>query len=275
MLNRENFQEKAKEIHGDKYDYSKVEYINTKTKVCIICPVHGEFWQTPDKHINRKHGCQKCAKNCKQTLEQFVEKAKEIHGDKYDYSKVEYINTDTKVCIICPEHGEFWQTPHMHLKKQGCPKCYGNIRKTTKEFVSKAKEIHGEKYDYSKTHYINAFTKVIITCPEHGEFEQIARVHLYGHGCPKCVGKKKYNKDYFLEKAKEIHGSKYDYSLLKEEDFINNRNKVQIICKKHGTFEQAIDNHINQKHGCPKCSRSKLEENVSKFLDKNRERYTC
>ena len=136
-MNTKQFIEKARQIHGDKYDYSKVEYVNTKTKVCIICPEHGEFWMTPHNHI-QKRGCKICGKikqgksfdkrDKKKYVEinkrGFIEKAKQIHGNKYDYSKVEYVNTKTKVCIICPEHGEFWQTPsaHIHLK-QGCPKC--------------------------------------------------------------------------------------------------------------------------------------------------------
>ena len=96
-----------------------------------------------------------------------------------------------------------------------------------------------------------------------------ARQHLYGHGCPICSGKKKYNREYFLIRAKEVHGDVYDYSLIKEEDIKNNRSKVPIICKKHGIFNQTIDNHINQKNGCPKCCRSKLEEEIAKFLDEH------
>ena len=126
----QEFTEKAKKVHGDKYDYSKVEYINNKTKVCIICPEHGEFWQTPDSHL-RGRGCRQCSiKSMKDkqrlSTEDFIEKAKEIHGNKYDYSKVDYVNSQTKVCIICPKHGEFWQTPLNHLKGKGCPDCYGN-----------------------------------------------------------------------------------------------------------------------------------------------------
>ena len=119
---KENFIKKASERHKYKYDYSKVEYINVHTKVCIICPEHGEFLITPNNHL-RGHGCPKCAGCNKSNNDTFVTMAKEIHGDKYDYSKVEYVNYETKVCIICPEHGEFWQTPHGHLNGQGCPYC--------------------------------------------------------------------------------------------------------------------------------------------------------
>ena len=130
LLTTEEFIKRAKEIHGDKYDYSKVEYVDTSTKVCIICPEHGEFWQTPNNHINkyRPRNCPCCGninrqKNNISNKTEFVEKAKKIHNDKYDYSKVEYINAHTKVCIICPEHGEFWQTPNGHLNGNGCSYC--------------------------------------------------------------------------------------------------------------------------------------------------------
>ena len=122
-----DFVKRAREVHGNKYDYSKVEYVNSKTKVCIICPKHGEFWQKPNRHLSGD-GCPKCGIESRQkirslTTEDFVKKAREIHGDKYDYSKVNYVDTHTKVCIICPEHGEFWQTPADHLRGIGCPNC--------------------------------------------------------------------------------------------------------------------------------------------------------
>ena len=121
-LTCEEFILKSIAVHGDKYDYSKVEYINNRTKVCIICPIHGEFWQTPINHINNKNGCPKCGNNMI-SVEEFIKRARKIHGDKYDYSKVNYINSNTPVCIICPKHGEFWQSPATHLDYSGCPKC--------------------------------------------------------------------------------------------------------------------------------------------------------
>ena len=123
VMSLENFIERARNVHGDKYDYSKVEYKQAHTKICIICPKHGEFWQTPASHLQGKK-CPKCSKpHSKYTKDAFIKKAKEVHGDKYDYSKVEYINSQTKVCIICPKHGEFWQKPNDHLCGKGCPKC--------------------------------------------------------------------------------------------------------------------------------------------------------
>ena len=103
----EEFIKKAKEVHGDKYDYSKVEYKKAIEKICIICPEHGEFWQIPTNHL-KGCGCPSCGGNKKYTLEIFIKKAREVHGDKYDYSKVDYKKASEKVCIICPKHGEFW-----------------------------------------------------------------------------------------------------------------------------------------------------------------------
>ena len=118
-MNAQEFIEKAKRIHGDKYDYSKTEYINATTKVCIICPEHGEFWMTPNNHTHGTHpqNCPKCVGGVRSNTDDFIKKAKELHGDKYDYSKVNYVNNKTKVCIICPEHGEFWVTPSNHINK--------------------------------------------------------------------------------------------------------------------------------------------------------------
>lgn len=182
---KEDFIKRAKETHGDKYDYSKVDYINSTTKVCIICPEHGEFYQCPSDHI-RGVGCRRCYGNEKNTTEQFIQKAKKIHGDKYDYSKVEYDGNKKKVCIICPEHGEFWQRPNDHISGYGCPYCGNNLKKNTEEFIEESKKVHNNKYDYSKTKYINAHTKVCIICPEHGEFWQEAANHTNGAGCPYC-----------------------------------------------------------------------------------------
>ena len=186
----EQFIQQAKIIHGDKFDYSKVEYNGNKTKVCIICPKHGEFWMKPNSHLCGQ-GCPNCRKNKSITKEEFLKKSIEVHGDRYDYSKVEYKNATTKVCIICPIHGEFWQKPVSHMKGQGCLKCGASRRAekkklTTDVFIKRAKDKHGDKYDYSKVEYVNANTKVCIICPEHGEFWQKPFDHLGGRGCYVC-----------------------------------------------------------------------------------------
>lgn len=273
------FIEKAKKLHMDKYDYSKVSYINNKTKVCIICPKHGEFWQTPDTHLRSK-GCPFCGRersSLKQriTKETFIQKAKYIHGDKYNYSKVEYINDRTKICIICSEHGEFWQTPNNHLKGKGCPSCYGNKKLTINDFIKKAQNVHGDKYNYSKVEYINTDTKICIICPEHGEFWQTPYKHIkYSHGCPVCGNIQKGLSNRltltdFITRSKNIHGDVYDYSLVKYE---NVDTQVKIICSKHGEFLQTPYLHMIG-CGCPSCNSSKLEENIKNVLDKLRVKY--
>jgi hypothetical protein len=255
-LTTEQFIEKSQKVHGDKYDYSKVEYVNNKTKVCIKCPEHGEFWQTPGDHLQGQ-GCPECvADNKRKTTEEYIKEAQKVHGDKYDYSKVKYININTKVCIICPIHGEFWQRPDNHLQGKGCPDC---IRKTTEQFIEKAIKKHGYKYDYSKVEYIDAKTKVCIICPKHGEFWQTPNNHLMGYACPECGGSKRKTTEQFIEKSKEVHGDKYDYSKV---DYVNNKTKVCIICPEHGEFYQAPGDHLSGS-GCPKCNSSKLEVEIS------------
>ena len=263
---KEGFIQKAKETHSDKYDYSKVEYVNNHTKVCIICPEHGEFWQKPIHHTQGK-GCPYCGGTKKLTTEEFIKKANEIHNERYDYSKINYKTSETKVCIICPEHGEFWQTPHAHLTGQGCPKCYGNIKLSTEEFIKKANEIHNNKYDYSKVNYLNSETKVCIICPEHGKFWQTPHSHLTGQGCPKCAGKNKTIED-FIHQAKEIHGNKYDYSKV---NYVGTETKVCIICPEHGEFWQTPHNHIGNCQGCPECNTTKNSKIVQKIETKLKE----
>lgn len=263
------FCEKAKEIHGNKYDYSKVDYIKAKSKVCIICPEHGEFWQTPDSHL-KGSGCPVCGNinsSIKQTLSlaDFIQKAKEIHDDKYDYSKVEYVNHQIKVYIICPEHGEFWQTPNNHLSGKGCPKCIGR-NKTTQDFIDEVIQKFGNIYDFNKTKYINSQTKV--TIGYNNKFFEIEPRKLLVSSKP-ITKERVYNQNDFIEKAKEIHGNKYDYSKV---DYINSQTKVCIICPEHGEFWQRPNVHLN-KHGCPFCKTSKLEEIVKLELNKNNIRY--
>ena len=120
------------------------------------------------------------------TTESFIEEARRVHGDKYDYSKVEYKGTDVKVCIICPKHGEFWQTPKNHLYGRGCLKCYGHYKLTTEEFIEKLKKLYGDKYDYSYVEYNGSYKKVHLVCPIHGDFWIEPNRLMQGQGCHKC-----------------------------------------------------------------------------------------
>ena len=198
----ELFISKANNIHKNRYDYSKVNYINAKTKITIICREHGEFQQTPSNHLCN-YNCQKCANNYKLDTRSFIEKAKVIHNNKYDYSKVNYINADAQIIIICREHGEFTQIPDFHVnRKCGCPKCANN-KVDLSDFVKRANKIHGNKYDYSKVEYVNNRKHVIIICKKHGEFYQTPDIHTnHNCGCPSCINKTEYK---FYEKIKEIY----------------------------------------------------------------------
>ena len=260
---KEEFIIKAREIHGDKYDYSKVEYITNMVKVCIICPEHGEFWQTPNKHLQGQK-CPKCSGKYKPTTSDIISKARATHGDRYDYSKVEYKDKKTKICIICPEHGEFWQIPYDHINGQGCPKCNGGVKMTQDEFLIRAKEVHGNKYDYSKVEYVNSKTDICIICPEHGEFWQKPELHLRGAGCAKCNGGVKMTQDEFLIRAKEVHGDRYDYS---KAEYLGSMTKVCIICPEHGEFWQTPNGHINNGCGCPYCANGLTREYKLSLLE--------
>lgn len=256
---KQKFIKKAKDKFGDKFDYSKVEYVDYKTKVYIICYEHGGFMVSPISFLRNKNGCPKCAlkkqhDNFAFTNEVFINKAKEKFGDKYDYSKVEYINIDTNVLIICPIHGEFYQTPYQHLKSHtGCPKCSNLIphrkRLSEEELIKRCKEIHGDKYEYVLDSFKGLLHKIKIICPKHGEFSQLVNSHLKGAGCPECRKESLYNKDKFIEKSKEIHNNRYDYSKV---NFESGAVPVEIVCKDHGSFYQAPYNHL-WGAGCLKC----------------------
>lgn len=186
----EEFIEEARRIHGEKYDYSKVQYVRADKPICIICPIHGEFWQKPVVHINLKCKCPLCAnkelsERFADTREAFIEKARKVHGKKYDYTKVDYKNNSTDVTIICPKHGEFRQRPANHICGRGCPYCSG-VRMNLQSFLEKAHNIHGDRYDYSLVTEYNYHKKITIICKKHGAYKVLPSNHLSGDICPKC-----------------------------------------------------------------------------------------
>jgi len=195
------------------------------------------------------------------TTKDFIAKAEKIHGNNYDYSLVDYIHYKYPVNIICPEHGVFGQSPNIHLMGSGCPKCgrkssITSHRLSTPEFIKKAKEIHGDKYDYSLTEYISSKEKVKIICPEHGVFKQSPGNHLAGSGCMKCRKKllpqcNKFTHDKFIKKLKPESIQRYKYPVI---SFFEYQSKIPIICPVHGEFVQYAHNHLNQNNGCPKCA---------------------
>lgn len=217
------FIQEAIQIHGNKYDYSKVNYTGTHYKVCIICPIHGEFQQYPSDHLHGS-GCPYCGNlkkgsTKKDSKETFIKKSQLIHGDKYNYGKVNYINSKTLVEIICSKHGSFQQRPNDHLNGCGCPKCgYESYSNSERDWISKVQKFHNNKYDYSKVQYINYETPVTIICPIHGEFQQSPHNHTR-YGCPICNSSK---------------GEKFIVNYL-------NENKIKFISQ----YKIQIDSNIN------------------------------
>lgn len=209
------------------------------------------------------------------TRDSFIDKVRNVHGDKFDYSLTEYVNCRTKVTIKCLKHGEFTQLPTNHWQGSGCPKCKAEItsnvcKYTTDKFIDLANIIHKNLYDYSDFEYINSQTKGIIKCFKHGKFKQTPANHLQGQRCPKCALDDKIKKQtithcVFKERSKIIHNNKYDYS---ETNYIHGKIKSKIKCPIHGEFWQTPNNHLNG-HGCPSCKSSTGEEIISKILTNN------
>ena len=186
---KEIFIQKAIKKHNGFYNYDLVDYKNYRTKVTIVCPKHGPFDQTPDKHVYCGCGCPHCARNVRLTTEEFIKRATAVHGDKYCYDSTDYQSHKTKVSILCSDHGLFHQEAGAHLRGKGCPGCARNKRPTLQEFVERANGIHGNRYDYQFVDYKNNRTNVQIVCPEHGLFLQTPTNHLRGSGCPICGAK--------------------------------------------------------------------------------------
>lgn len=227
-ITKEVFINRSNVIHKGRYDYSKVDWKGANSKVCIICPIHGEFWQIAKYHLIG-NGCQKCFATPKSNTEEFIQKAKAIYGDRYDYSKVEYKGNKEKVCIICSEHGEWWMSPNNHLRGHRCPSCYGTPKHTNEEFVAMARKVHGDKYDYSKVQYDGNKKKVCIICPKHGEFWQCAQTHTRGSGCPKCTHRVRITLDDFIRRSIAVHTIKYDYSSIIPKPKIRKNKKVKPV----------------------------------------------
>ena len=194
-------------------------------------------------------------RNAKRTIDDFLERARAAHGDRYDYSQVQYLTRRTKVTIICPEHGPFQQEPANHWNGSGCPACAGCKRTTQQDFLARSRAAHGDRYDYSKAEYLGVDSKVTIICPEHGEFEQAAYDHMAGRGCAKCgaakaVEARRHSPDKFIAAARRKHGSRFDYSRVV---YVNSTTPVEIVCPEHGSFWQTAALHADGS-GCPLCA---------------------
>lgn len=210
-------------------------------------------------------------------LEQFINDSIAVHGNKFDYSQVEYKNVDTKVLIICPDHGPFYQTPWYHKKGHQCKKCAdiqgsSKTRVSKTEFLDRATKKYGNNYDYSAINYVNFKTNIDIVCLTHNvTFTTTPSTHLRSKvSCPQCAlelrtSQRRMTKEDFIKVASITHQNKYDYSLITDSEMSSK--KVTVICPCHGQFKQSRRDHIHAKSGCPKCRSSKGEDEIRKVLE--------
>jgi hypothetical protein len=257
------------EIHGDTYDYSEVVYRGSMIKVKIICKTHGEFEQKPTYHLGGSL-CPTCSRTnattkVRLTNEQFISVSNNTHANKYDYSESTYTKGHNKVSIICPIHGLFKQKANDHMRGVGCRKCGSestskHLTTSTEEFMRRVKQTHGDTYGYEKTVYKGCDKKITVTCHIHGDFHQKARDHMNSYGCPTCGvirrsdNARKTTKQFVID-ANNVHGEgTYGYELV---NYTSALNRVKIICKIHGVFEQKASSHLL--YGCNKCGYIKAE----------------
>ena len=266
-MTQEEFIKRASEKNPD-FDFSKSIFIKRNEDVTAMCPKHGEFTRKAVSFLTGTT-CPECVREQKKQL--FIERATKYHKGKYDYSKVQYINCDTKVEIICPIHGSIWQVPNDHLRNIGCYKCSHDYSPTTEEWIESVKDLYDGKYDLSKVIYVTNKTPVTVICPEHGEFYPLPNNYKKGvSGCPKCNDIRKHKQfakttEQFIEDAKKVHGDRYDYSKV---DYYNKSTEVEIICPEHGSFFQVASIHLSGS-SCPKC----LLKNQTKLFNRLKESF--
>lgn len=226
-LTTEEFIERARKVHRDKYSYEHTVYNGGKKPITVTCHKHGDFTLSTARQLLKGEGCRECTRENKtMSTEEFIQRAKEKHGYKYDYSKSICKGSHQKINIVCPKHGIFSCEAKSHLRGVGCQKCFNDRRGKSftysqEEWITKAKEIHGDKYDYSNVNYLGSYKKVIITCPMHGDFEQLPTKHLQGQGCPICKSSKLENKI-----RKMLKNSKIEYEEQKRFDWLKYKNNL-------------------------------------------------
>jgi len=266
-ITKDNFEELARKVHGDKYDYTPTNYVSTRGDITIHCPKHGNFTQSAGSHLGGR-GCPKCGnetvgQKTRLSQKEFIERSKIANNNQYDYSKTQY-EPGKKVVVTCPIHGDFLTDVGNHMRGSGCPECYGTKKLSTQEFIEKAQEVHGDRYDYSNSNYLSSEKPIEIICKTHGPFFQIATNHLNGDNCPKCAGNQKSNTKEFIEKARLLHGDRFNYDKV---EYKTNKTPVVITCPKpnHGDFIMKPNSHLGGQ-GCPVCSESRGEKLVSLIL---------
>lgn len=261
---QQEFIEKARCVHDSKYDYSKVVYVKATEKVEIGCNTCNQtFLQKPFAHLQGQ-GCPNCAKTNRivsktWTAERFIQAAQKVHGNKFNYSHVEYKNSQTKVEIICNSClKSFHQKPNAHLNGQGCGFCSRSRRLTKQEFVDLFIARYQDRpYSFEKSVYTNSHTPMVVTCHLHGDFKIKPNCLLNGNRCRHCAKESSSQMnmvsfDEFERRARQIHGNQYKYD---SDSYIGINSKVKIYCETHGWFEQVGSDHTGG-HMCKICARN-------------------
>lgn len=249
MVKRKTQDDFLNEVQGihPTLDFSNAVYNGNKVPVTVICNEHGTFEKTPVALINKKRGCPHCTDGYydSKTTDEWIIDAKSIHGDTYDYSKVQYTNATSKVIIGCKIHGDFEQIAREHLNGANCPNCVGGVKKPYQHYLNKFITVHGDRYEYDASTFVNSHTPMRIKCPTHGWFQQRPSAHINGSGCPTCAPNAPKSDQYYIDQFRHMHGNLYEYGDRDGKEW-------NIQCSKHGWFTQTITAHINGSR-CPAC----------------------
>lgn len=275
--------------HGDRYDYSRVEYTGNKAKVEIVCAIHGPFWMAPNSH-QQGNGCPKCGRESFREkvsfgLEDFLAKAKKAHGERYDYSTVVFNCFQQPVEITCRKHGTFKQNARSHTRGNGCPECAYEAslgekldrRATKEEVLQKFANTHSDKYDYSRFEYVSSKEKVEIICRKHGSFWQTPEQHASGSGCKACANETagsylKYSLRRLLDHLRDCQEEDYGYEDLIDRyegdmnALVNQDLTTRVRCRDHGYFNQNIRYHVAGQTSCRQCASIRISKALSSDL---------
>lgn len=276
-LTTEEFVVRARRVHGDRYDYGRVRYVDSRTPVTVACLEHGAFTQKPNNHLYGERGCPACGRRnqtaaiTRYDTASFIAQAREVHGDRWIYARAAYSGLTEKLTITCPAHGDFQQTPNNHLyAKAGCPSCAVEAikAKTTMSqanFEAAVRHVHGDLYGLELARYTGAMRKVTLTCPQHGTFSLAPNGLLEGKGCRACgYEKRQRTREEFISEAREVFQVRYTYDEVCS-GLVPGRLRVTVTCGRHGGFTMPAGRHLLGA-GCSACIESRAEREIRRIL---------